>query len=170
MSAPVTLSPLGGWNSNASYVLLKARCAEGAVKKAKCWSEKLRDALDPIHFGFMNSLSCQAEPRQRLPDADILRGRDVMSLFTVLGVERDGPHALDRGAELMKAEIAWRLGKRHAQDSPLDWDCAVYYPCPVSRIQPRAGGYHRAGNSAEPCLHMHMLPAKRSSSRLLIWK
>ncbi len=25
----------------------------------------------------------------------------------------------------MKAEIAWRLGKRYAQDEPLDWGAAV---------------------------------------------
>jgi len=25
----------------------------------------------------------------------------------------------------MKAEIAWRLGKRYAQDAPLTWGCAV---------------------------------------------
>jgi dihydropteroate synthase len=54
--------------------------------------------------------------------------QDAMSLFTVLGVERDGPHAFYLGTELMKAEIAWRLGKRYAQDSPLDWGCAVDRP------------------------------------------
>ncbi|MGA9321095.1 MAG: dihydropteroate synthase, partial [Xanthobacteraceae bacterium] len=54
--------------------------------------------------------------------------QDAMSLFTVLGVERDGPHAFYLGAELMKAEIAWRLGKRYAQDSALDWGCAVDRP------------------------------------------
>ena len=25
----------------------------------------------------------------------------------------------------MKAEIAWRLGKRYAQDEPLDFGCAI---------------------------------------------
>jgi dihydropteroate synthase len=28
----------------------------------------------------------------------------------------------------MKAEIAWRLGKRYAQDASLDWGCAVDRP------------------------------------------
>jgi dihydropteroate synthase-like protein len=51
--------------------------------------------------------------------------QDAMSLFAVLGVEQDGPHAFYLGTELMKAEIAWRLGKRYAQDSVLDWGCAV---------------------------------------------
>jgi hypothetical protein len=43
----------------------------------------------------------------------------------MLGVENDGPHAFYLGAELSKAEIAWRLGKRYIQDEPLDWGCAV---------------------------------------------
>src|SRR5271155_1650938 len=47
--------------------------------------------------------------------------RDAFSLFPKLGVEADGPHAFYLGAELMKAEIAWRLGKRYVQDGPLDW-------------------------------------------------
>jgi hypothetical protein len=40
-------------------------------------------------------------------------------------LDGDAPHAFYLGAELMKAEIAWRLGKRYAQDEPLDWGCAV---------------------------------------------
>lgn len=51
--------------------------------------------------------------------------QDAMSLFTALGVDNDGAHAFYLGAELMKAEIAWRLGKRYTQDAPLDWGCAV---------------------------------------------
>ncbi|WP_342643573.1 DUF6513 domain-containing protein [Rhodoligotrophos ferricapiens] len=50
---------------------------------------------------------------------------DAMSLFPLLGVEADGPHAFYLGTELMKAEIAYRLGKRFAQDEPLDWGAAV---------------------------------------------
>jgi dihydropteroate synthase-like protein len=51
--------------------------------------------------------------------------QDAFSLFPQLGVGSDAPHAFYLGAELMKAEIAWRLGKRYAQDEPLDWGCAV---------------------------------------------
>ena len=50
---------------------------------------------------------------------------DALSVFPKLGVDRDGPHAFYLGTELAKAEIAWRLGKRYAQDEPLDWGCAV---------------------------------------------
>jgi dihydropteroate synthase len=52
-------------------------------------------------------------------------GQDAMSLFSRLGLGSDAPHAFYLGAELMKAEIAWRLGKRYAQDEPLGWGCAV---------------------------------------------
>jgi dihydropteroate synthase-like protein len=51
--------------------------------------------------------------------------QDVFSLFPILGIANDGPHAFYLGAELSKAEIAWRLGKRYIQDEPLDWGCAV---------------------------------------------
>jgi dihydropteroate synthase-like protein len=51
--------------------------------------------------------------------------QDVFSLFPALGITNDGPHAFYLGAELSKAEIAWRLGKRYIQDEPLDWGCAV---------------------------------------------
>jgi dihydropteroate synthase len=51
--------------------------------------------------------------------------QDAMSLFSQLGVEHDGAHAYYLGTELMKAEIAFRLGKRYQQDEPLDWGAAV---------------------------------------------
>ena len=50
---------------------------------------------------------------------------DAFALFDKLGVETDGAHAFYLGAELMKAEIACQLGKRYAQDEPLDWGCAT---------------------------------------------
>jgi dihydropteroate synthase-like protein len=51
--------------------------------------------------------------------------RDALSLFSKLGVEGDASHAFYLGTELMKAEIAWKLGKRYSQDERLDWGCAV---------------------------------------------
>jgi dihydropteroate synthase-like protein len=50
---------------------------------------------------------------------------DALSLFPKLKVDADAPHAFYLGAELAKAEIAWRLGKRYVQDEPLDWGAAV---------------------------------------------
>jgi dihydropteroate synthase-like protein len=50
---------------------------------------------------------------------------DALTLFPKLGLTHDAGHAFYLGAELQKAEIAWRLGKRYAQDEPLDWGCGV---------------------------------------------
>ncbi len=55
-------------------------------------------------------------------------GQDAMSVYPKLGVAADGAHAFYLGTELMKAEIAWRLGKRYAQDAPLNWGCAADLP------------------------------------------
>jgi dihydropteroate synthase-like protein len=51
--------------------------------------------------------------------------QDAVSVFPALGLDGDAPHAFYLGGELMKAEIAWRLGKRYVQDEPLDWGCAA---------------------------------------------
>jgi dihydropteroate synthase-like protein len=56
--------------------------------------------------------------------------QDALSLFPRLGVdvEKDGAHAFYLGTELAKAEIAFRLAKRYAQDEPLDWGVAADAP------------------------------------------
>ncbi|HXT06777.1 MAG TPA: DUF6513 domain-containing protein [Roseiarcus sp.] len=53
---------------------------------------------------------------------------DALALFDKLGVEKDGAHAFYLGAELQKAEIAFRLGKRYVQDQPLRWGVAADRP------------------------------------------
>jgi dihydropteroate synthase-like protein len=53
---------------------------------------------------------------------------DALSLFPKLGVEKDGAHAFYLAAELTKAEIAFKLGKRYVQDEPLDWGAAADRP------------------------------------------
>lgn len=50
---------------------------------------------------------------------------DPFQLFDKLGVEADGAHAFYLGYELAKAEIARVLGKRYAQDNPLNWGVAA---------------------------------------------
>ena len=50
---------------------------------------------------------------------------DAFALYPSLGVETDGAHGFYLGAELMKAELAHRLGKRYAQDEPLDFGCGI---------------------------------------------
>ena len=52
-------------------------------------------------------------------------GTEALAFFPALGVEADGAHAFYLGTELMKAEIAYRLGKRYVQDEPLSWGVAA---------------------------------------------
>ena len=54
--------------------------------------------------------------------------RTSSHLYAKLGVDEDGAHAFYLGAELARAEIAWRLAKRYAQDEPLDWGVAADAP------------------------------------------
>ncbi len=53
---------------------------------------------------------------------------EPFALYPKLGVEEDASHAFYLGVELARAEIAWRLGKRYAQDNPLDWGAAADKP------------------------------------------
>jgi hypothetical protein len=46
---------------------------------------------------------------------------DIRALFPRLGVDDDGSHAFYLGRELMKADIARRLGKKYIQGEPLHW-------------------------------------------------
>jgi dihydropteroate synthase len=57
---------------------------------------------------------------------------DPFAVFEALGVEADGGHAFYLGYELAKAEMAWRLGKRYAQDNPLEFGIAA--PKPASDL------------------------------------
>ncbi len=72
---------------------------------------------------------------------------DAFALFDKLGVESDGGHAFYLGAELMKAEIAFRLGKRYIQDEPLDWGCATDRPAEDRTRLAEAGHTLRAKRS-----------------------
>jgi dihydropteroate synthase-like protein len=51
--------------------------------------------------------------------------QDPFAFYPELGVEQDAGHAFYLGVELARAQIAWQLGKRYAQDQPLNWGCAV---------------------------------------------
>jgi len=50
-----------------------------------------------------------------------VRTTDVRTVFPSLGVEDDASHAFYLGRELMKADLARRLGKKYIQGEPLDW-------------------------------------------------
>ena len=74
--------------------------------------------------------------------------QDALSVFPRLGIEHDAPHAFYLGTELAKAEIAWRLAKRYAQDEPLDWGCAVdREPEDLTRL--REAGHTLRGSKPE---------------------
>jgi dihydropteroate synthase-like protein len=72
-----------------------------------------------------------------------LSAADPFELYPQLGVEQDGGHAFYLGVELARAEIAWKLGKRYAQDEPLHWGCAA--PPERASIDPHA--YKPAGST-----------------------
>jgi dihydropteroate synthase-like protein len=76
--------------------------------------------------------------------------QDALSLFPKLGLTTDAPHAFYLGTELMKAEIAWRLGKRYAQDEPLDWGAAVDRPAEdLSRLREVGHTLRRTADNGE---------------------
>ncbi|GIX29293.1 MAG: dihydropteroate synthase [Burkholderiales bacterium] len=68
---------------------------------------------------------------------------DPYAFFPRLGVERDGAHAFYLGVELARAQIAWQLGKRYAQDEELDWGCAA------ERAPEDKSAYHAPGATLE---------------------
>jgi dihydropteroate synthase-like protein len=53
------------------------------------------------------------------------RATNPFDLWPALGLEHDGGHAFYMGVETARAQIAWQLGKRYAQDEELDWGCAL---------------------------------------------
>ena len=54
--------------------------------------------------------------------------QDIFELYEKLNLGDDSAHAFYLAAELARAEIAWRLGKRYAQDERLDWGVAADKP------------------------------------------
>ncbi|CAO3410370.1 DUF6513 domain-containing protein [Azospirillum largimobile] len=67
------------------------------------------------------------------------RATDPFDLFPTLDFGTDTGHAFYLGVELARAQIAWQLGKRYAQDSELRWGVATDEP----RDDPT--GFHAIG-------------------------
>ncbi|MDR6773501.1 DUF6513 domain-containing protein [Azospirillum sp. BE72] len=67
------------------------------------------------------------------------RATDPFDLFTKLDLGTDTGHAFYLGVELARAQIAWQLGKRYAQDSELRWGVATDEP------QDDPTGFHAIG-------------------------
>lgn len=73
---------------------------------------------------------------------------DAFSFYPLLDVEGDPAHAFYLGAELQKAEIAFRLGKRFAQDEPLRFGVATPEPDDEDRTRlSKAGHTLKAGRA-----------------------
>lgn len=67
------------------------------------------------------------------------RDTDPFDLFPKLDLGTDTGHAFYLGVELARAQIAWQLGKRYAQDSELRWGVATDEP------QDDPTGFHAIG-------------------------
>jgi len=92
-----------------------------------------------------------AEDGIHVYNRDIHRvGTDAMAFFPELDVASDGAHAFYLGAELAKAETAWRLGKRYVQDEPLDWGCAADADVEDATAFKKAGHTRHSGPDAPP--------------------
>ena len=92
-----------------------------------------------------------AEDGIHVYNRDIHRvGTDAMAFFPDLNVASDGAHAFYLGAELAKAETAWRLGKRYVQDEPLDWGCAADAEVEDATAFKKAGHTRHSGPDAPP--------------------
>lgn len=92
-----------------------------------------------------------AEDGIHLYNRDIHRvGTDAMAFFPELDVASDGAHAFYLGAELAKAETAWRLGKRYVQDEALDWGCAADADIEDATAFKTAGHTRHSGPDAPP--------------------
>jgi dihydropteroate synthase len=79
-------------------------------------------------------------------------GRTAMELYPALDVAEDGAHAFYLGAELMKAQTAFELGKRYVQDEELGWGVAVRRaaPDPLTRPAPGTTLQERRERAREP--------------------
>jgi dihydropteroate synthase len=129
-----------------------------AARESQSLPRDLTDALLTVHarrpFPYSSDEIAQVAAEVRDPNFRIQVGeqgihvfnRDGLSvaadpyqLYAGLGVEQDGAHAFYLGVELARAQIAWQLGKRYAQDEELDWGCAYQRP-PEDQLAQRAPG------------------------------
>ncbi|MER2266046.1 DUF6513 domain-containing protein [Methylobacterium oxalidis] len=86
-------------------------------------------------------------------------GTDAMAFFPDLNVASDGAHAFYLGAELAKAETAWRLGKRYVQDEPLRWGAAADEEAEDATAFKKAGHTRHSGPGGPP-------PGTRDAARI----
>jgi dihydropteroate synthase-like protein len=129
-----------------------------AARQSESLPRDLTDALLTVHarrpFPYSSEEIAQIAAEVRDPNFRIQVGErgmhvfnrngltvatDPYQLYPGLDVEEDGAHAFYLGVELARAQIAWQLGKRYAQDEELDWGCAYERPA-EDRMVHRAPG------------------------------
>ncbi|HTN49229.1 MAG TPA: dihydropteroate synthase, partial [Burkholderiaceae bacterium] len=64
---------------------------------------------------------------------------DPFAFWPLPELEDDAAHAFYLGVELARAQIAWQLGKRYAQDEELRWGAAVAAK-PDNLLEQKAAG------------------------------
>jgi hypothetical protein len=84
-----------------------------------------------IHVYNRDGMTTAPIPYDLCPRLDLLKG--------------DALHAFYMGVELGRAQIAWQLGKRHVQDEPLKWSCAVRPAAAQDTREPVRRGYDLEG-------------------------
>lgn len=75
--------------------------------------------------------------------------QDPFELWPSLKLDHDGGHAFYLGVELARAQIAWQLGKRCAQDQELDWGVAHEKQTEDLSRQKEAGTTMHAGRKVK---------------------
>ena len=78
------------------------------------------------------------------------RGTNPFDIWPALDLEQDGGHAFYMGVETARAQIAWQLGKRYAQDEEIDWGCALDRDPDDKREQCAPGVTHAARHGGRP--------------------
>ena len=117
-------------------VFLAERLVLGHVGDSRCYR---------LRHGSLQQITRDHSWLQEQLDAGLMTPRQAAqsghrNLVTrALGVDADGSHAFYLGVELARAQIAFQLGKRYAQDNELRWGCAVPPP-PEDHLRHAAPG------------------------------
>ncbi len=91
-------------------------------------------------------------------------GTDAMAFFPDLDVASDGAHAFYLGGELIKAETAWRLGKRYVQDEALAWGAAADAEVEDTTAFKKAGHTKHSGPAGAETARRDATPAEADAA------
>lgn len=100
-----------------------------AVEEIEAFAQQVKDpnfriqvSAQGVHVYNRDGMHCDTDP---------------FRLYPALGVEDDASHAFYLGVELARAQIAWQLKKRYAQDEELGWGCNSAAADPRGRVEHR---------------------------------